>query len=143
MFAALSLSTAGAKAVSTAVAEVFPWVRHLSVAERAEFAVELTAALSDAAELGIDTTAQEVITDGEPPPGSRPTRACTHRRSRRQKATSDPLRLSREPATQGPGHRPSRRAGGMSGSRPVTPPRAGRNYAGTPSRTGPVMIGES
>lgn len=62
MFAALSRSTAGAKAVANAVAEVFPWVRHLSVAERAEFAVELTAALSDAAELGIDTTAQEVIT---------------------------------------------------------------------------------
>lgn len=61
MFAALSRSTAGAKAVATAVAEVFPWVRHLSVNEQAEFAAELTAALSDAAELGIDTTAGEVI----------------------------------------------------------------------------------
>jgi hypothetical protein len=61
MFAALSRSTAGAQAVAAAVAEVFPWVRHLSVRERAEFAAELTAALSDAAELGIDAAAREVI----------------------------------------------------------------------------------
>jgi len=61
MFAALSRNKAGAQAVAAAVAEVFPWVRHLSAAERAEFAAELTAALSDAAELGIDATAQEVI----------------------------------------------------------------------------------
>lgn len=50
MFAALSRSASGA----LAVAEVFPWVRHLSGAERAEFASELTGALSDAAELDID-----------------------------------------------------------------------------------------
>lgn len=61
MFAALSHSTAGTQAVAAAVAEVFPWVRHLSAAERAEFAAELTAALSDAAELDIDATAREVI----------------------------------------------------------------------------------
>ena len=47
--------------MSDAVAEVFPWVRHLSAAERADFAAELTAALSDAAELGIDVRAREVI----------------------------------------------------------------------------------
>ena len=62
MFAALSRSADGAQVVAEAVAEVFPWVRHLSPAERAGFASELTAALSDAAELGIDVTAHEVIT---------------------------------------------------------------------------------
>lgn len=61
MFAALSRSASGALAVADAVAEVFPWVRHLSGAERAEFASELTGALSDAAELDIDVTAREVI----------------------------------------------------------------------------------
>ena len=61
MFIALSRSPTGTRAVAAAVAEVFPWVRHLSAAERAEFAVELTEALSDAAELGIDVTAREVI----------------------------------------------------------------------------------
>jgi len=61
MFAALSRNAAGARAVATAVAEVFPWVRHLSAGERAEFAAELTEALSDAAELGLDATASEVI----------------------------------------------------------------------------------
>ncbi len=61
MFAALSRSDTGAQAVAAAVAEVFPWVRHLSVAEQAEFAAELTGALSDAAELGIDGAAREVI----------------------------------------------------------------------------------
>lgn len=61
MFAALARSPAGARAVATAVAEVFPWVRHLSAAERAEFAAELTEALSDAAELGLDATASEVV----------------------------------------------------------------------------------
>jgi hypothetical protein len=54
-------STAGARAVAAAIAEVFPWARHLSVNEQAEFAAELTGALSDAAELGIDVTAREVI----------------------------------------------------------------------------------
>jgi len=61
MFAALSRSTAGARAVAAAVADVFPWARHLSAAERTDFAAELTAALSDAAELGIDAIAREVI----------------------------------------------------------------------------------
>ena len=61
MFAALSRSTAGVQAVASAIAEVFPWVRHLSASELTEFAVELTAALSDAAELGIEATAREVV----------------------------------------------------------------------------------
>ncbi len=56
MFAALSRSPEGAQAVVTAAGVVFAWARHLSAAERAEFAAELTAALSDAAELGIDAT---------------------------------------------------------------------------------------
>lgn len=63
MFAALSRSPEGAHAVVAATAEVFAWVRHLSAAERAEFAAELTAALSDAAELGLDVTAREVIAE--------------------------------------------------------------------------------
>jgi hypothetical protein len=61
MFAALSRSPEGAHAVVAAAEEVFAWARHLSAAERAEFAAELTAALSDAAELGLDVTAREVI----------------------------------------------------------------------------------
>jgi hypothetical protein len=40
---------------------VFPWVRHLSASERTDFAAELTGALPDAAELGIDVTAREVV----------------------------------------------------------------------------------
>jgi hypothetical protein len=61
MFTALARSDRGAQAIVEAIAEVFPWVRHLSEAERPEFAAELTEALSDAAELGIDVTAREVI----------------------------------------------------------------------------------
>src|SRR6266851_4291421 len=45
----------------SALGEVFPWARHLSAAERAEFTAELIAALSDAAELTIDRNAHEVI----------------------------------------------------------------------------------
>ncbi len=47
--------------IGEAVSEVFPWVRHLSEADQAESAAELTDALSDAAELRIDVAAQEVI----------------------------------------------------------------------------------
>ncbi len=54
MFAALSRSESGRGPSPEALAEVFPWVRHLSAAERADFADELIAALSDAAELAID-----------------------------------------------------------------------------------------
>ena len=40
---------------------MFPWARHLTAAERRDFAGELIAALFDAAELAIDRTAREVI----------------------------------------------------------------------------------
>jgi hypothetical protein len=61
IFAALSRSQSGARAVETAVDEVFPWVRHLSESERSDFVEELVVALSDAAELSIDGNAREVI----------------------------------------------------------------------------------
>jgi hypothetical protein len=61
VFAALARSESGERAVSSAIAEVFPWVRHLTAAERDGFAGELIAALSDAAELAFDRTAHEVI----------------------------------------------------------------------------------
>jgi hypothetical protein len=61
VFAALARSKAGEQAVTSALAEVFPWSRHLTAAERGNFAEELIAALSDAAELAIDRTAHEVI----------------------------------------------------------------------------------
>jgi hypothetical protein len=61
MFAALSRSESGTRAVASAVADVFPWSRHLSGAERSGFAAELIAGLSDAAELVVDGNAREVI----------------------------------------------------------------------------------
>ncbi|GII45616.1 hypothetical protein Psi02_20400 [Planotetraspora silvatica] len=41
--------------------EVFPWVRHLTSDELRAFTLELVEALSDAAELEVDVTTQEVI----------------------------------------------------------------------------------
>ena len=61
MFAAMSRSESGTRAVASALIDVFPWSRHLSDIERSDFAAELIAALSDAAELVIDTNAHEVI----------------------------------------------------------------------------------
>ena len=61
LFGALSRNQAGVRAVAAAVAEVFPWARHLSAAESSEFASELVAALSDAAELAVERKAHEVI----------------------------------------------------------------------------------
>lgn len=61
MFAALARSQTGVQAVNTALAEVFPWASHLSAEERSDFATELIAALSDAAELAIDGNAHEAI----------------------------------------------------------------------------------
>jgi hypothetical protein len=90
VFAALARSESGQRAVSSAIAEVFPLVRHLTAAERYGFAEELIAALSDAAELAIDRTAHEVIAGWRPPPGSRLTRACTGRLSPRPRVTSAP-----------------------------------------------------
>ena len=63
LFAALARSESGARVVESALAEVFPWARHLSAAERSEFAVELIDALSDAAELTIDRIPHEVTTE--------------------------------------------------------------------------------
>ena len=57
----LARSESGAREVAAALAEVFPWTRHLSETERSDFAAELIAALSDAAELVIDGNAHEVI----------------------------------------------------------------------------------
>ncbi len=61
IFAVLARSESGAREVASALAEVFPWTRHLSDTERSDFAAELIAALSDAAELVIDGNAHEVI----------------------------------------------------------------------------------
>lgn len=61
MFGALARSQAGVRAIESALTEVFPWARHLSAAERSDYAGELIAALSDAAELSIDGNAHEVI----------------------------------------------------------------------------------
>jgi hypothetical protein len=61
MFAAMSRSELGTRVVASALGEVFPWAHHLSDAERWDFAAELIAALSDAAELTIDSNAHEVI----------------------------------------------------------------------------------
>lgn len=61
MFAALARNESGARAVVSALTDVFPWAGHLSEAERSDFAAELIAALSDAAELTIDGNAHEVI----------------------------------------------------------------------------------
>ncbi len=41
--------------------EVFPWVRHLTTDELRNFTLELVEALSDAAELDLDSRAEEVI----------------------------------------------------------------------------------
>jgi hypothetical protein len=61
MFTALARSECGARVVTSTLAEVFPWTRHLSPAEQSAFAQELIVALSDAAELTIDRNAHEVI----------------------------------------------------------------------------------
>jgi hypothetical protein len=61
MFSALARSESGARAVASALGEVFPWAWHLSDAEQSSFAEELITALSDAAELTIDRNAHEVI----------------------------------------------------------------------------------
>jgi hypothetical protein len=61
LFIALMKHDAGARDLLLAMPEVFPWVRHLSVAEVRAFTVELVEALSDAAELDLDVSIQEVI----------------------------------------------------------------------------------
>lgn len=61
MFAALMKQETGAHAILLALAEVFPWVRHLAGQELDDFAKELMAALSDAAELNVEGNVHEVI----------------------------------------------------------------------------------
>ena len=61
IFEALLRQDAGTLAVLGALPDVFPWVRHLLASELEEFARELLAALSDAAELDVDTNVSEVV----------------------------------------------------------------------------------
>lgn len=61
MFLALIKHDPTASALVIAMPEVFPWVRHLSSTELRAFTLELAEALSDAAELDVDATSQEVI----------------------------------------------------------------------------------
>ncbi|REE96775.1 hypothetical protein [Thermomonospora umbrina] len=62
IFLALMKHDPSARALLLAMPDVFPWVRHLSTEEVRAFTVELVGALSNAAELDLDTNAQEVIT---------------------------------------------------------------------------------
>jgi hypothetical protein len=62
IFLAMMKHDPSARSLLLAMPDVFPWVRHLSTEEVRAFAVELVGALSDAAELELDTNAQEVIT---------------------------------------------------------------------------------
>lgn len=61
LFTALMKQDAGAHVVHHALADVFPWVRHLGERELEDFARELVAALSDAAELEADANVHEVL----------------------------------------------------------------------------------
>ncbi|GAA2315348.1 hypothetical protein GCM10010149_78930 [Nonomuraea roseoviolacea subsp. roseoviolacea] len=61
LFLALIKHDPTARALVLAMPEVFPWVRHLSPEELRAFTLELVEALSDAAELDVDVTTQEVI----------------------------------------------------------------------------------
>lgn len=61
IFLALMKHDPTAMKLLLAMPDVFPWVRHLSTEEVRAFTVELVEALSDAAELNIDSTAHEVI----------------------------------------------------------------------------------
>lgn len=47
--------------MESALAEVFPWARHLPTGERTDFTADLISALSDAAELTVDRKTHEVI----------------------------------------------------------------------------------
>jgi hypothetical protein len=61
MFGALARSESGVRVMESALADVFPWARHLSTAERSEFTADLITALSDAAELTVDGNTHEVV----------------------------------------------------------------------------------
>lgn len=61
LFLALMKHDPTARTLVIAMPEVFPWVHHLSTEELRAFTLELVEALSDAAELDVDATTQEVI----------------------------------------------------------------------------------
>ncbi|GAA0374754.1 hypothetical protein Acor_42850 [Acrocarpospora corrugata] len=61
LFLALIKHDPTARALVIAMPEVFPWARHLTSDELRSFTLELVEALSDAAELDVDATTQEVI----------------------------------------------------------------------------------
>ncbi|MEV4002875.1 DUF6247 family protein [Actinomadura sp. NPDC049753] len=61
IFIALMKRDPGARELLLAMPDVFPWVRHLSTEEVRAFTVELIEALSDAAELDLDTSLDEVV----------------------------------------------------------------------------------
>lgn len=61
IFEALMRQEAGTRVMLLAIPDVFPWVRHLTDRERRDFARELFAALTDAAELDVDANVNEVV----------------------------------------------------------------------------------
>ncbi|MFF0575102.1 hypothetical protein ACFY19_31260 [Streptosporangium saharense] len=61
LFLALVKHDPTARTLVIAMPEVFPWVRHLTASELRAFTLELVEAISDAAELDVDSTVQEVI----------------------------------------------------------------------------------
>lgn len=61
IFIALMKHDSGARELLLAMPDVFPWVRHLSTEEVRAFTLELVEALSDAAELDLDSSINEVI----------------------------------------------------------------------------------
>lgn len=61
IFEALLRQEAGARVLLLAIPDVFPWVRHLKDGELEDFARELFAALTDAAELDVDANVNDVV----------------------------------------------------------------------------------
>lgn len=61
LFEALMRQEAGTRVMLMAIPDVFPWVRHLRDSELRDFAQELFAALTDAAELDVDVNVNEVV----------------------------------------------------------------------------------
>jgi hypothetical protein len=61
IFEALMRQEAGTRVMLLAIPDVFPWVRHLKDSELGDFARELFAALTDAAELDVDANVNEVV----------------------------------------------------------------------------------
>jgi DNA-binding transcriptional regulator YhcF (GntR family) len=61
VLAAIARTPTGPHAIAAAMPDVFPWTSHLSIGECSEFAADFISALSDAAELAIDSTVSELI----------------------------------------------------------------------------------